>query len=323
MKSKKNKPKKYKQSQKYKQTQREKTKKMKYKIHQKYKRINKMKGGTIVQELGQPIGSGTHGQIFSLLANPNQVVKIYNNRNIHKPSLCKKIKEEYVSTCDELNYEYDIQKLIHNKFNEYQVNIYIPNVINFSIDKTIDKCYYIMERVYPLHDKLLLVDMIMKDTQKVEPNVGIHTGYHLISSYLSTTPEELAKKIGEMFSLLHFYLNLDGYDCELILGKKQESSQEPELFLIDFDKVSCFEFISYQNIQRKISEERFEEKELKTVTKLAYFLFSSFIAMSLLPTEPILKAKFLEGYHTYFHMNSELEENVMDKIIELVNEYEV
>jgi len=83
-----------------------------YKYRQKH---NNMIGGDI-PELGEFIGRGTHGIIRTILSDNSQVVKIFDNRVIQKKSLCKKITEQYNSTCDELNYEYEIQKIIRDSF---------------------------------------------------------------------------------------------------------------------------------------------------------------------------------------------------------------
>jgi hypothetical protein len=99
--------------------------------------------------------------------------------------------------------------------------------------------------------------------------------------------------------------------------------EEPKLYLIDYDKVSCFDFTLDQTIFRKISEEYFEEKLIKTPKNLASVLFSSFISMSLLPVDLELKHHFLEGYHIYFNPQTEIEIQVMDEIIKRVNDYEI
>jgi hypothetical protein len=290
-----------------------------YKYRQKH---NNMTGGDI-PELGEFIGRGTHGLIRTILANNSQVVKIFDNRVIQKKSLCKKITEQYNSTCDELNYEYEIQKIIRDSFIKNNLEITVPKVFDFSIDSASNKCYYIMNRVFPLSDNILLVDMTNATNEINITDVGKHIGYENVSNYLSITPIRLANLIGRMFSLLHFILNLDGYDCELLVGKDNLFVEEPKLYLIDYDKVSCFDFTLDQTIFRKISEEYFEEKLIKTPKNLASVLFSSFISMSLLPVDLELKHHFLEGYHVYFNPKTEIEMQVMDEIIKRVNDYEI
>ena len=109
---------------------------------------------------------------------------------------------------------------------------------------------------------------------------------------VGVAPNELAMMIGELFSALHFLLHVDGYDCELIVGRGG-------LFLIDFDKVTKFEFSTTQTLRRKVAEDMYEEKVITTTSKLARFLFTSFISMSLLPVEPLMKSYFLMGYKKY------------------------
>lgn len=290
----------------------------------KKKTVRKIKTKVMTEEIikgGELIGQGTHGKIFVSKENRAQVIKIFKNR-VFKPitSLCNRIKKYYNSTCDELDYEYNIQKIISDSLKQEKINIQVPIAYNYN--KTNDDCYYIMDRIYPLQNKLLLVDMTDGHTNNNIIDVGIQTGYLEICIYLSITPKILARRIGELFSFLHFRMNLDGYDCELILGKKSESAGDSQLFLIDFDKVSCFDFTSKEQIlHRKISEEYFEEKIIKTPQKMAVFLFGSFISMSLLPFEPELKYEFLQGYNKYSNNKNEFEVEVKNNIAKLVNEY--
>ena len=117
---------------------------------------------------------------------------------------------------------------------------------------------------------------------------------------------------------LHFLLNLDGYDCELILGKNKEG--KIGLYFIDFDKVSCFDFRIGDDVHliRKTSESDYEVKDITSYNKLARFLYSSFTSMSLLPSNPILKSYFLMGYKKYA-MGAP--PTLMYEIVQLVDEY--
>ena len=290
----------------------------KFRRNKVYKTFFNYKGGMI----DKLIGEGTHGKIYTLKSNHRQVVKIYTNRSLIKKqkSLCLKIKKSYDSTCDELNYEYIIQNIIGTAFREHLLNIFVPTVTDFNILN--NNCFYVMDRIFPLKDKILFLDMT-KDYKLETVNIGKQIGYNNACELFSITPPELSYLLGQMFSLLHFHLKLDGYDCELIIGRENELSDNPKLYFIDFDKVSCFEFNSSQTLYRKISEEYVEDKIINSPKKLAYFLFGSLISMSLLPIDPELKNNFLEGYKTYLNHDIEEQNIVMDEMVKLIQEYEI
>ena len=255
---------------------------------------SRKRGGMMKHKL---IAQGTHGKIYSVKDNPSLILKQFDNRMNHSPSLCKRIMEEINTSCQLVQYEYKLQELVHDLFLEYKSTISVPKPSHFT--STPSACQYAMERIFPLEDELLFVDMVDESSEHRMDASSKQVGYAIISQKMNIEPTELAMKIGEMFSLLHFVLNVDGYDCELILGKKGDT---PTLYFIDFDKVSCFNFELPCTVQRKISEDAYEEKHLTTYKKLASFLFGSFISMSLLPTDPLLKSHFIRGYHK--HMNA-------------------
>jgi hypothetical protein len=306
-------------------------KQIKNKTYKKLKRLKKlrrikeynktffhMEGGMF----GKLIGEGTHGKIYTLKNNHRQVVKVYANRSLIKKqkSLCVKIKKAYDSTCDELNYEYVIQNIVGTSFRKHRLSIFVPTVTDFNVLNS--ECFYVMDRIFPLEDKILFLDMTDPDIS-VNINTGKQLGYSNICLLFSITPAQLSYLIGKMFSLLHFLLKLDGYDCELIVGRENELSDEPTFYFIDFDKVSCFEFNSDQVLYRKISEEYVEEKEIKSPKKLASFLFGALISMSLLPIDRELKEHFLEGYRTYFNGDTDEVNMMMNEMIVLIEEYEI
>jgi hypothetical protein len=287
------------------------------------KTLNKkyMKKGGEMPELSNIIGQGTHGTIYNLKNDNTLVAKVFQNRKrACAVSLCTKIQANNCEICDELNYEYIIQNIINSCFKDYDLNIIVPNAYKF--EKVGTLCYYIMDKIFYLEDKILFINMTDSDTIK-KTNIGNEIGYEIACNYLDLSPQKLAYEIGSMFSLLHFKLNLDGYDCELIIGQNKINTEKPQLYFIDFDKVSCFEFKAPQILYRKISEETIEEKQILTAKKLANFLFQSFISMSLLPIDNDLKQDFLEGYHKYFDVKNSFEKEVMEQIIQIVNEYEI
>jgi hypothetical protein len=283
-----------------------------------------VKGGA-VPELEELIGEGTHGKIGTLKADTSIAVKVFKNRPMRHESLCKRIIDKYEWVCDEVSMEFLMQKEIHEKFKSLDFPVIVPDVFHF--DKDIQECYYIMQRIYPLkkYNKLLLLDMTVPEYEKpkVYSKVGRLQGYKEISDILFISSEELAFVIGQMFSILHFILNIDGYDCELLLGRKNETNEEPQLYLIDYDKVNCFEFIPGHELYRKESEETFSKYEITSSKKMASWLFQSMISMSLLPVEPRLKEEFIKGYKSYFDALNQFELETMEWILHYIDYYDV
>jgi len=266
----------------------------------------KMKGGFI---LGEKINSGTHGIIYNIKNDETKVAKVFQNRPVNKQqkSLCSKLVEQFNTSCDELDYEYKIQNIIRDYMVNYTTNPYIsvPATYEFNADK--DKCMYVMDKiVFPSPETIFLN---MTDEKAV-------SNYRMISSQLGISPNDLAYLVGEIFSILHFKLNLDGYDCELILGKNEMG--EFHLYFIDFDKVSCFTFDFPQLLYRKIDESKYDEKDIQNSKRLANFLFGSFISMSLLPTNYILKQYFIQGYKKYC---TTITQKVLEGIILNIDQY--
>ena len=94
------------------------------------------------------------------------------------------------------------------------------------------------------------------------------------------------------------------------------------IFLIDFDKVSRFEFVLGYVVNRKIDENMIEKRVLSSVGKFAWFLFNGLTGMSLLPRNVKLKEMFLEGYASnVVNLKSQLEKDIYDEIVKLVMEY--
>lgn len=252
------------------------------------------------------LAQGTHGIIYEM---GDKVVKQFKNRPHHKPSLCSSIKRVIETQCDEVDYEYQIQQMVQDLLERRHFSIKVPEASAFKIDG--DTCQYTMDRIYPLDTHLLFVDMTFKKGERPQTSTAKQIGYVDMASLLGITTNDLAMMIGELFSALHFLLKIDGYDCELILGKGG-------LYFIDFDKVSCFEFTTNQTLLRKLSEEDYDEKVITSYNKLARFLFGSFISMSLLPVDPLLKSYFLLGYKKYMVLPE-----LMQEITTMIDEYSI
>jgi len=152
--------------------------------------------------------------------------------------------------------------------------------------------------------------------REAQNSISRTLGYTDIAELLSMTPVRLAMIVGEMFSLLHFKLNMDGYDCELLVGKNKEHSS---LYFIDFDKVSCFTYELGKTLIRKTSETDYEPRTITSYTRLARFLFGALISMSLLPTDPVLKEPFLVGYTK--HIDATVPEELVDELKSIIMDY--
>lgn len=262
---------------------------------------------------GKVVGQGTHGIIKVI--NDRQVIKIFENR------IDNRFGNKNVSSSD---YEFIIQDKIYNT----DCKIRIPKVGKFGI---VDGCcYYEMDYIYPPFGNNVLVQLDMAEPYKDEllSGVGRFLGYENISLVRCniTCLEELAYEIGKIFSMLHYILLLDGFDCELVIGQLWSENMglscSEHIFLIDFDKVSRFEFVLGYVVNRKIDENMIEKRVLSSVGKFAWFLFNGLTGMSLLPRDGKLKKMFLEGYASNVgNLKSQLEKDIYDEIVKLVFEY--
>lgn len=261
------------------------------------------------------LASGTHGHIYE--TEDHQVIKQFLNYKYTHPSLCNRVKPSIESRCDEVDYEFKVQQIIQQMFDREEFLIKVPNSSLFRLTELGKKCEYKMDRIYPVDDYLLYVDMTFPEGQREGQNSISKTyGFMDIATLLQMSPYELAFTIGEMFSLLHFTLNLDGYDCELLVGKTNDMG----LYLIDFDKVSCFTYELGQTLIRKITESDYTERVISNYTQLARFLFGSLISMSLLPTDKELKTSFLDGYIK--HIDDKVPPELVTQLISIIMEYE-
>ena len=284
------------------------------------------------------IGEGTHGRIYKI--SDMIVLKSFLNRSLNIDCICSRIKTNCKSLCDHIHYEYLIQQLLYNSLLNIPCKIKIPKVYNFELSDNNTKCNYEMDYIYPPkgiqnNNNLIQIDMCDDTRDEIVYGVGHFLSYNKLdlSQCRITSLEELAFEIGQLFSYLHYVMHIDGYDCELVIGRlyynksantSNDSNVMNDIFFIDFDKVSCFDFQLGYIAFRKIDENTIETKELKTVKKFAWFLFNGITGMSLLPRDNKLKNKFLEGYAKYSphsEIYNSLEYNVYKSVVELILEY--
>lgn len=285
-----------------------KTKKIKYKSRKyksrKYKmrktnKQTKINGGTI-------IGTGTHGIIEIDETNADWVLKKFSKLTINN--------------CDKLQNEFNIQQHLYNEC----YNIYVPNCCCFTEIAT--DCYYKMERIFPLPElpHYFVINMANDNIHTIfsHSKTALEVGINTLIKY-NVDVSQLSFNIGKMFSKLHFVLNQDGYDCELLYGLIKNNAM---FCLIDFDKIAHFEWkIGYKSY-RKIDERTIIEKTLSTVSKFAWHLFGAMISMSLVPTNKTYQAEFIKGYSTFVYLedttDSSFKNDVYNEIINIINDYE-
>jgi hypothetical protein len=271
-----------------------------------------IKGGQLKKIIDEKIGQGTHGTIYTHKHINGHVIKVF--KNDHTREKCNEIKEN----------EFDIQKRIYNEVKKTDIKIIIPKVYRFILEG--DDCYYNMDRIFPIDGKIIIVDMYNDD---IEQNFS-HSNYGLLQSYNRIDfvdcdikdASELSFEIGKMFSYLHFVLQYDGYDCELIVGKTEDDKKR--VFLVDFDKVSRFkfdlenEYIVYRKLDETTAK---QERQIKNENNIARLLFTAMNSMSLIPVKRGLLEQFLEGYRSFLDKENELQKSVFELVKEIVIDY--
>lgn len=276
------------------------TKKLKYKKINRNKKKKSMKNK--IKYGGKIIAQGTHGMIIIDDNNENYVYKIFN-----------KLK---VKNCDKLYNEFELQQRLHNELLKDNSHIYVPNCSDYNENQ--DKCSYKMERIFPLDNigKYFIINMNDDNMNSIfmhSEKYGKQVGANILSNYLDIN--KVSFNIGKLFSKLHFVMNIDGYDCELLYGIINGLKR---IILIDYDKANTFEWKLGTKIYRKIDETTIEEKILSTNTKFAWFLYSAMISMSLVPSNVNYQNDFIQGYLTY--VNTDFQKQIYDEIINIIIE---
>lgn len=139
---------------------------------------------------------------------------------------------------------------------------------------------------------------------------------------------KFAYELGKMFSYLHYVLNMDGYDCELLLGQSsgELQSSNRHAYLIDFDKVSCLKYKidGSEIVHRKLDETTYDKKEMKTLKKYGLFLFTAMISMSLVPSlSSNTQPSFIQGYREFVPKDPEnIKYEIARHVVEFIQEYE-
>jgi hypothetical protein len=288
-------------------------------VNKKYKRNfkkrtsknKKIMGGNLKNLIADKIGQGTHGTIYVSKNKPEHVIKVF--KNDEKKQKCNEIKEN----------EFIVQKKIFNNLLNTDCKIVIPAVYDFILEEP--NCYYDMDRIYPTNTgNIIIVDMYLNDIEKIfsHSTIGRLNSYSLLD-YTGCNiggSLELSFEIGKIFSYIHYVLHYDGYDCELIMGNNYKN--EKTFFLIDFDKVSKFNFDFGYTIYRKLDETtRKDERVIKEEKNIASLLFTAMTSMSLIPIKSYLLEQFINGYKFYVDFDNKIQKMVFELVKGRIDEY--
>lgn len=252
-----------------------------------------------------PYAQGTHGIITALPSNKNILVKSY------KPCFT------------EANHEYNVQNILYQTFKNKGVKIKIPEATQYAHDHKNNTCSYLMKRVFKLNEEtpLILVNMAEPETDRPFSHCAAcrEKGSGIINwkDFGFEDVNEAAEEIGRAFSCSHYVALLDAYDCELLAGKCG-------LWMIDFDKVCHLRFDDTFKPKRKTDEQTYQEFEASTPKRMASFLFSAMLSMSLVPTDPEQKIAFLKGYAEFKpDIENDYAVATYENVVRLVDEYEL
>lgn len=279
-----------------------KTRKSNHLFTKKYNKMNH--GGTI-------LGQGTHGVIRVDNKNKNYVIKEYSIGSINN--------------CDKLVNEYSIQKYFNESLQNIGSEIIVPECCCYQQNN--EKCWYKMKRIYnfPNKEHYIVVNMSypFHNTKFCHSKSACEIGYEILEKEYDIDVSQLSYQIGRLFSYIHFVLEYDGYDCELLIGSDNEQSINHQFYLIDFDKVQKVNYIMGEEVYRKLDENTIVMKKLDTLHRYAWFLFAAMISMSLIPVDRIHKNRFIAGYGEYIDKTHSLKADIHKIVVDNIIEYSV
>lgn len=211
------------------------------------------------------IGSGTHGIVYGTFINPNIVAKVFNIRE------CDTIKNKEVA----------IHEYVHEMFHKYNnildndiLNIVdIPNVYGFKYipnSYNAQCCMYYMDKLASTDEYLIQLSFNYDRDYDQVLSSGRYMGIDTIKQYLSDDDVLLlVKAMGSMMALIHYGMNLDGYDIEFVFGG------DYKLYIIDYDKVNKYTNLYPYIIKRKLTENDYDEKNIRNDNDVARLLAST------------------------------------------------
>lgn len=258
-----------------------------------------------------PLGQGTHGSIYVDKTNTDYVIKAYEIGT--------------TKNCDKLVNEYTTQRLFSEKLFDIGSVIQVPECCCFQ--QNANMCMYKMKRIYnfPHKDHYVVVNMSSPEhnAKFCHSYTACEIGYMILEKEYGVNVLQLSYLIGRLFSYIHYVLEYDGYDCELLVGGNTEHSEAHEFYFIDFDKVQKINYVLGEEVYRKIDERTVDRKTLNTTDKYAWFLFAAMISMSLVPTDLKFKNAFIKGYSVYIDARHTLKTEILENIKQKIMEYDV
>lgn len=207
--------------------------------------------------LGNIIGRGGYGEVYTLPDHPELVIKISS-----MVSSCRQWSNEFAKITKTRNL------IQNNQIYQSLTCVKMIDVKGFSQENT--RCYMIMERVFrpaegdcnakTLNTKsaTLQAQFGVEDSNLIHKGRGQFIGLKQIRSYLQACPthhnatvETLCHELGLFIGLLHFVGMNDGYDIEVFLGREYVNPRL-KLFVADFDLTEEIKEYNPSTIQRMI-----------------------------------------------------------------------
>ena len=201
--------------------------------------------GTLLQssldfKLGNIVGRGGYGIVYTLLNRSDIVVKVSSQTNS-----CRQWSNEY---------EKIVAAFTSMKAHPLYQSLTTVKMIDVKMFTQEDRtCFMVMERVFrPVYgdcnpktfnkdSPTLQAQFGVEDSDLIHKGRGQFIGLRQIKGYLESCPmyqnatvETICHELGIFIGLLHFIAKNDGYDIEVFLGREYV---EPRLkvFIADFD----------------------------------------------------------------------------------------
>lgn len=211
------------------------------------------------------IGSGTHGTVYGTYLNPNVAAKVFNIRE------CNSIKNAEVAMHE---YVHEMYNRLNNVLDEDVANVIaIPNVYGFKyIPNSYDArcCMYYMDKLTFNDGYLIQLSFNYDRDYDQILSSGRYMGINTIKMFLSDDDVLLlVKAMGNMMSLIHYGMNLDGYDVEFVL------TNDYKMYIIDYDKVNKYTTNYPYTLKRKLTENDYDEKNIRNENDVARLLAST------------------------------------------------
>lgn len=198
------------------------------------------------------IGRGGYGEIYYMTKAPNVVYK----KSIDS---CKDFKKEYNN--HEKIYKAYLNYTDVNKTVRKHYHVLRPYNYTKTKDNNVEKCIYNMARIKPLSgtSKVVWQSYIGEDNVNMDQVIKSDDGEAIRGRYMGSNTlknkgldvKSLARGAGILIAIIHYGAQLDGVDAELVIGVTGTiGSQDPGLYVIDFDKTSPWKVGNHGTVQR-------------------------------------------------------------------------